>query len=343
MKPVTAEDVFDLMDGFATSAALNAAMELGLFWLLSEQPMDAANIAQVVDIPENRCLCWLELLRSTGLIERGADGYSPTPTARAAILDAYSQETWAFLAGEARDRFPAVLDLTNRIRHAGSVWEVQGLEPPDYFAQMQKSPDRARRFTRMLYEIHRPLAEQVAGSLDMGGVDRLMDVGGGSGVVSLALLRRYPHLASVVVDIPGVCAAGREISAETSVRDRISYHAADYLHDELPSGFGLALVCDSGPYREDLFRKIWKTLLPWGRLVVVDTFAPAKGVIPRSWRYWAFLASLVNPGVALLTVPEVRDRLERAGYQILSQRALSHEALQRWSSDWVLIEARRGP
>ncbi len=341
MRPATAEDVFDLMDGFAISAALNAAMELGLFWLLAEQPMEAAEIARALDIPENRCLCWLELLGSSGLLERGADGYSPTPTARAAILDAYSQETWSFLAGEARDRFPAVLDLTNHIRHAGSVWEAQGLEPPDYFAQMQESPEKARRFTRMLYEIHLPLAEQVADSLDMGGVDRLMDVGGGSGVVSLALLRRYPLLTSVVVDIPGVCAAGREISAETPVRDRIAYHAADFLSEELPSGFGLALICDSGPYREDFFRKIWKALLPGGRLVVVDRFAPARGVIPRSWRYWAFLASLQNPGFALLTTQEVRDRLERAGYQILSERALSHQELQRWSSDWVLIEARR--
>ena len=41
MKPVTADDMFDLMESWATSAAFSAALELGLFWLLAEQPLDA--------------------------------------------------------------------------------------------------------------------------------------------------------------------------------------------------------------------------------------------------------------------------------------------------------------
>jgi 16S rRNA G1207 methylase RsmC len=66
---------------------------------------------------------------------------------------------------------------------------------------MAQSPERARRFTRMLGEIHRPLAAELAETLDMTGVRRLMDLGGGSGVVSLALLNRHPELTAVVVDI----------------------------------------------------------------------------------------------------------------------------------------------
>ena len=112
MKPATTDDIFDLMDSCVTSAALNVAMELGLFWLLSDQSMDAVSIAQSLNIPINRCRYWLQLLSSIGLIEPSAEGYSPSSTARTAILNAYSQDTWAFLAGEARDRFPAVHDLS---------------------------------------------------------------------------------------------------------------------------------------------------------------------------------------------------------------------------------------
>jgi hypothetical protein len=71
-----------------------------------------------------------------------------------------------------------------------------------------------------------------------------------------ALLRRYPHLTAVVVDIANVCAAGREIATENSMEDRITYYAADFLRDELPSGFGMVLECDAGPYSEALFRRI---------------------------------------------------------------------------------------
>ena len=341
MKPVTTDDVFDLVESWATSAALNAALELGLFWLLADEPMDTTGIAQALEIPTNRCQYWLQLLSSTGLIERGSEGYVPSATARTAILDAYSQETWAFLAGEARDRFPAVQDLALHIRDARSVWAIQGLTPPDYFARISQSPERARNFTRMLYEIHLPLAEQVAKVLDMSGVDRLMDLGGGSGVVSLALLRRYPHLAAVVVDIPNVCAAGREIAAENSMEDRITYLTADYVRDELPSGFGLVLVCDSGPYDKALFLKIRGALNPGGRLVIVDQPAGTEGLAPSAWLHWAFLASLDNPSFTLLTLSQVRSRLKQAGFQLLSERTLPHSEVRRWSSDWVMIEACR--
>jgi len=341
MKPGTTDDVFDLMDSYVTSAALNAAMELGLFWLLAEQPLDKEGIAHALDIPINRCQYWLQLLSSMGLIEQGSEGYAPSSTTRAAILNAYSQETWAFLAGETLDRFPAVHDLALRIRQAGSAWAVQGLTPPDYFTQLLQSPERARRFTRMLYEIHLPLAEQVAESLDMSGVDRLMDLGGGSGVVSLALLRRHHHLTAVVVDIANVCAAGCEIAAENSMEDRITYYEADFLHDDLPSGFGMVLECDAGPYSEALLRKIRTALNPGGCLAIVDQFAPTEGVAPSSWLHWAFQASLENPNFTLLTVTEVQSRLKQAGFQLLSERTLPHNEVLRWSSDWILIEASK--
>ena len=41
MKPVTTDDMFDLMESWVTSAAFNTALELRLFWLLAEQPLDA--------------------------------------------------------------------------------------------------------------------------------------------------------------------------------------------------------------------------------------------------------------------------------------------------------------
>jgi len=157
-----------------------------------------------------------------------------------------------------------------------------GLTPPDYLTLMAESTDRAERFTRMLYEIHQPLAEALAVTLDMSGVDRMMDLGGGSGVMSLALLRRYSRLSAVVVDIPNVCAAGRKVAAQNGMAQRISYLAADFLADDLPTGFDLILECDVGVYGEALWRKLKAALNPGGRLVIIDQFAPADGVAPPS-------------------------------------------------------------
>lgn len=341
MKPESTDDVFDLMNANITATALNTALELGLFWLLDEQPLDLNEIARVLDIPINRCHYWLQLLKFSGLLELSSAGYIPSPTAKTSILQTYSQETWAFLAREQCDRFLALNNLPQNIHEPGSTWAVQGLIPPDYFAQISQDPDRARRFTRMLYEIHLPFAEVVADALDVSGVDKLMDLGGGSGVVSLALLRRYPQLTAVVVDIPNVCIAGREIAHENSMEDRITYLASNFVQDELPSGFGMVLQCDVGSYSRELFRKIQAALHPGGRLVIVDHFAPTTGVAPSAWLYWAFLASLATPSFTLPTVTETQDQLIEAGFQPLPAITLPSSEVHRWSTDWILLEASK--
>jgi predicted TPR repeat methyltransferase len=341
MKPITSDDVFDLMDSYITSAAVNAAMELGLFWLLAERPLDVAGVASALGIPHNRCRYWLQFLSRIGLLERVSKGYAPSSIAQTAILDAYSRETWAFLAREARDRFPAVLDLALHIREPGSAWAAQGLTPPDYFAQIVSSPARARQFTRMLYELHLPLADELASALDMTGVRRLMDLGGGSGVMSLALLRRHPDLTAVVVDIANVCVAGREIARENALEERITYHEMDFLRDELPSGFDMVLQCDVGPYGVEMLRKLRACLNAGGRLVTVDQFAPPQGITRSAWSYWAFLVSLENPDFTLRTTAEIRDRLAEAGFHHISEYTLPPRGVLRWSSDWVVIESRR--
>ena len=94
-------------------------------------------------------------------------------------------------APSGRVALPALLAV--QLGESGTPWEAQGLTPPDYFTLLVEQPERSAQFTRMLYEIHVPLADELAASLPMDGVARLLDVGGGSGVMSLALLRRHPR------------------------------------------------------------------------------------------------------------------------------------------------------
>jgi len=339
MKPTTTEQVFELLDSYTTAAVLGAAMELGLFWLLADKPLEVEDVAKALSIPLNRCRYWLGILVSAGLVEQVEGEYAPSEIARTSILDAYSQETWAFLAGEAQDRFPVVSQLARYISEPGSVWAVQGSTPPDYFTQLVTCPERARRFTCMLYELHLSLANGLVEILDISGVARLLDLGGGSGVMSLALLQRYPHLTAVVVDIANVCAAGRKIAAAHPDADRITYHAADFLHEDLPEEFDLVLECDVGIYDEALFDKILAALRLRGRLVIVDQFALASGVAPPSRLHWAFLGSLKSPNFAFPTAAEIETKLIHAGFQVRSQTKLPEHDVPRWTDGWTMITA----
>jgi len=343
MKPKTTEDIFELLDGYIISTVLGTAMELGIFWLLAVKPLSAPDIARSLNIPMNRCHNWLQLLCKLGLLEDTAKGYVPSTIAQETILNVHSQDTWAFLAREERYRFSSVRDLALNISNPISTWEAQNLTPPDYFKQILEDPSYAAHFTRMLYEIHIPLAEQLANILDMRGVKRLMDLGGGSGVVSFALLRKQPELTSVVVDVENVCQAGREIASENSLEKRTTYIAADFLHDDLPTGFDMVMFCDSGPFSETLFHKIHDVLNPTGRLVIVEQFAPDKNHAAPSHLKWAFLTSLEYQAQSInfTTSEMVQTRLQQAGFRNFRTTSVPYKEHLRWNVDWSVLEARK--
>ncbi len=341
MKPASTDDVLDFLDASFSAAALGTALELGLFWLCDERPRSLAELAEVLDIPPMRCRYWLQILCKTGLIEQNPDGYVTSETARHAILEAFSQSSWSLLAKEARERLPGLCDLTRYIRLRGSVWAAMGVEVPDYISRMTESPAAAKRFTRMLSELHQPLARNLSELMDMRDVKSVMDLGGGSGVISMALLSRYPNLRSTVVDITNVCAAGREIATGQSFLDRITFHPANFLQDELPVGFDLVLECDVGVYSEPLFCKVLAALNQGGRFVIVDQLSPAEGVAPPSRVHWAFEGSLKDPEFAFLTPEMVEDLLLSVGFENISRHVLPPfpDAAERFSIGTYLIEA----
>jgi cyclopropane fatty-acyl-phospholipid synthase-like methyltransferase len=71
-----------------------------------------------------------------------------------------------------------------------------------------------------------------------------MDVGGGSGAVSIALCRRFHHLESVVVDQAPVVAKTRSHIEKAGLQDRITTHAANVFDDALPQGCDAAVLAN---------------------------------------------------------------------------------------------------
>ena len=335
MKLNTKNDVYFLMNSTTPSAALDAAIETGLLWQLAAKPMSAREVAQALNIPAKRCCYWLQVLDELGILQNGADGYAPSSLAREAILDVYSQDSWRHLALDERERSAGVHNLPLLISESGSIWAAQGLAAPtDYFEKMRASPARAREFTRMLFEVHRDMANQIAERVDMTGIQRMIDLGGGSGVVSMALLREYPALTSAVVDIENVCVAGREIAEAEGLSDRISYHPADFAGGEFPAGYDLVLQCDVGVFGVALFQKIWQALKPGGCLILVEHFSPTENYAPLTRVEWTFLDSLRDPNFSFPTLDQVRRQLVQAGFNVLPEH-------HTFGKGWIILQARK--
>ena len=186
----------------------------------------------------------------------------------------------------------------------------------------------------MLFELHTQLAQVIAGSLDLNGARNVLDVGGGSGVVSSALLRKHPQLVSMVVDLPTVCKAGREIVGKQPERDRISYYEADFVRDELPKGFDVVLECDIGQFDNSLLAKLASSLNEAGQLVIVDRwFDMGEQETPDRLAY-LLTESLRDPEFSLRSLDDIEDGLVQAGLEVEKLVELPHGA-------WKMIQARK--
>jgi hypothetical protein len=333
----TVDDVHELMAAPRQAAVLIAALELGLFWRLEDQPRSSAVIARELKIPPRRCHHWLRLLATMNLLEQEGDHFGLSPLARAAILEAHTQEAWKLLAIDAEENLEDSLFLAQRLSDEGSEKDPAGqsrYQLVPYVQKMAADLDRARLFSQTLYELHTPLAQDVAAALDVNGARSLMDVGGGSGVVSLALLRKHPELKATVVDIPNVCIAGREIASKQPERDRITYYPANIVEDELPKGFDIILECDVAIFDDSFLAKMAGSLNEGGRLVIVDRWFDMGE--EETTRRLAFVLSrsLRNPEYSLRSLEEIGAGLEQAGLAVEPIVGLPY-------GSWKMIQARK--
>jgi predicted O-methyltransferase YrrM len=343
VKIATTEDVKNLLRMNLVSAALGTAFELRLFDLLNEQPRSSQEVSETFDIPVARTFCWLELLVGLDLLEQDNGTYSISPVTQSTIFESYNGDTWAELAQYARESYQLGNNLASHISHPESVLRSQGLSAPDWFKEIRENPERARRFTYLLYELHLPIAKTIAQTLEMNGVKQMMDLGGGSGVMSLVLLEQHSDLNAVVIDIPNVCPVGREIADKTSVGNRINYKALDFFQYELPTGFDMILQCDAGVHTEEFFQKLYEVLSNGGQLVIIDWWnrgiTDSQPVPETSLQrlMQRFGSSLTNPNLSITTGAAVAATIEKR----LLQVGFKETSVQSLEDDIIIIRAKK--
>lgn len=316
-KLTTKEDVLNLLSASVSSFALGAALETGLIEMLAERPMSSEEVSRVMNIPGKRGHYWLQLLAELGILEKDSRGYAPSSIMQEVISDHVRLGWWKHVASDERELIAGVRSLALYIG-ADSIWKAQGLaEPVKGYKKIEDDPERARVFTRLLYNFYKDSKNEFTDLIDMRGVERMMDVGGGSGAVSILLAQKYPDLTSVVVEFENVCTEGRRIVEENQLSDRITFHGANFMKDELPSGFDLVLHYDIGVFGEEMFRKLRESLNLGGRIVVVFHFSPKENTAPTRYLGWAFRDSLNDPNFGFPTVPQLREQLIQAGFRLL--------------------------
>ena len=182
-----------------------------------------------------------------------------------------------------------------------------------------ESTESARHFTLALAGRARNVAPVLARNYPLNGARRLLDVGGGTGIYSIAYLQSQPDLRAVVWDRPEVLAVARELAQEQGVSDRLECLSGDMFADPVPTDCDVVLLSNilhdwDVPECQALVNRLSTALPPQGRLLVHDVFLDddLSGPLPIAL-YSASLFSLTE-GRAY-SGAEYREWLTNAGLE----------------------------
>ena len=163
---------------------------------------------------------------------------------------------------------------------------------------------------------------------DISSHRALLDVGGGSGGLSIAITEACPNIKATVVDLPTVTPITQRIVEEASAGDRVRIIMADVLSEDLTGSFDAAVLSSfiqvlSPDKARRALKNVGKVIAPGGAIYIRGDVLDDSGVSPVGplMRNLIYL-NIYNEGQAY-TERDHRGWLKEAGFEHFERKLVS--------------------
>ncbi|MCW8907900.1 MAG: methyltransferase [Sedimenticola sp.] len=315
----SAEDISQIAFGFMASKALFAGLHVDVFTLLSERPMKSEEISKLTDIPLNRITTLMTALTSIGLLERNDETYSNSPGASAFLARGAKYEFGDYLRYQIDKQMYPFLQQLNSVLD-GSLDQ----DAVDSYRHWMSDAEQARLYSNAQHAGSLGPGRTIARQVDLSGARYLLDVGGGTGAMTIRLLEANPELESTIIEFPNVAEIGWEFIAEAGMVDRVRYIPSDATSAVWPGGQDAVLMSYlfsgvPGDKLPDLVQKAFDCLNPGGRLMVHDFMVANDRSGPAMAALWQMQHMAFTPDAKSVTPSWLKAKMEEVGFHEIEE------------------------
>jgi ubiquinone/menaquinone biosynthesis C-methylase UbiE len=291
--------------GYKDAAILLNSLRVGIFEALDDRWLTPAEVAGACGLDERACDVVMHALAASGVLLKEGDRFATEPEARSLLL-ADSPTTLKSILGHN-------LFMMRNWAHLEDV--LRSGEP---VRRQERDEQQMRDFICGMENVSRQSSREVAARIDLSGVRRLLDLGGGPGTAAITFAREHPDMECVVFDLEGPVGIGRQQIEKAGLTGRIATVAGDFHTDPIPGGFDVVYISNiihmmDAEHTLALLRKGRQALREGGRLLLKDFFLEDSRTEPASGAQFSVNMLVNTRGGKTYTRREALDLLTEAG------------------------------
>jgi hypothetical protein len=240
-----------------------SGIELNIFDYLSE-PISATAVAKTLKGHPANTETFLNGLAAIDLVQKKQGLYRNSPLAQTFLV----RGTETYLGSQlvsTLQTFSPILDGIPALVKEGTppVKESTNVLSEEFWMQLTRDIANSERGGSA-----RQAAEIVAGLPEFASFQRMLDLGGGPGIIGMAIVAAHPTMRGTIFDRPSIVKVAETFIQEYAMADRLDVLGGDYLTDPIGEGYDLiwtsACLNFAIHAMDSLMAKIYAALNPGG-------------------------------------------------------------------------------
>ena len=314
---LTLQKFIDTIDQLEDAWVLLAALEFRLFTVLAKKSLTARRIAQLSKTQFEGMQALLNSLVAMQALRYKAGEYSNTSEMHkyfCATSPHYLKGT-AFLKLEKNDEWTQLIGTIKKGR------DLSAFEGGD---------DKKFRylFTHAMHERSVGYAPMIAKKISKKHVGRFLDLGGGSGSYSAAILQEDKKSEATLLDRPAAIKVAKELFQKRSFFKRFHFMPGDLFDSAYGKNYDMVFFSNilhiyNLQENKKLFRKINQALVPGGRFILVDYFLKEDRTGPYEGALFSLTMLLFTETGKTYTYGETEEILRQTGFHKFKRTQLA--------------------